>query len=77
MREILEGCKRLRVFVCLGLTPELDAQEDTRAFDSRVVACGYNTWGEAAAPAGQRTFWDVAEEFLERKRKGEVKGTPA
>ncbi|KAJ7061740.1 hypothetical protein C8F01DRAFT_1369212 [Mycena amicta] len=65
-QRILEGCQNLRILVSLRRTPQVD--------DPRIVVCDYLDWAEAAAPAPQQTFWDVAEEFLERKRRGEVQG---
>ncbi|KAJ7061748.1 hypothetical protein C8F01DRAFT_1369218 [Mycena amicta] len=67
-RRLLEGCPNLRVIVSLlgRGAPPVD--------DPRIVLCDYTEWAEAAAPAPQRTYWDVAEEFLEKKRRGEVQG---
>ncbi|KAJ7061743.1 hypothetical protein C8F01DRAFT_1252521 [Mycena amicta] len=69
VRRLFKGCSNLRVMVLLvllGGVPPVD--------DPRIVMCHYTEWSEAAAPAPQRTFWDVAEAFLEKKRRGEVQG---
>ncbi|KAJ7061745.1 hypothetical protein C8F01DRAFT_1083137 [Mycena amicta] len=66
-RRLLKGCSNLRVMVFLrGYVPLVD--------DPRIVVCNYTDWAEAAALAPKRTYWDVVEEFLEKKSRGEVRG---
>ncbi|KAJ7061741.1 hypothetical protein C8F01DRAFT_145399 [Mycena amicta] len=67
VQRLLKGCSNLLVMVLLlDGVPPVD--------DPRIVLCTYVDWAEAAAPAPQRTYWDIAEEFLEQKRRGEVQG---
>ncbi|KAJ7061752.1 hypothetical protein C8F01DRAFT_1138292 [Mycena amicta] len=68
-QRVLEGCPNLRIVVSFRGPPY--------SHDPRIVECRYNDWAEAAARPPQRTFWDVAEEILEIKRRAQVQGHQA
>ncbi|KAJ7064268.1 hypothetical protein C8F01DRAFT_1130787, partial [Mycena amicta] len=82
LTTFLERCPRLLILCWLvggGQLANRHAHEllsqPNSPRDARLVIATYGDWYEGVELPGIRTFWDTAEEFVERKRRGQVNAT--
>ncbi|KAF7288314.1 hypothetical protein HMN09_01405900 [Mycena chlorophos] len=66
----LEKLPRLRVFLIAPLTWPPDSLLEARYRDQRIVVTYWERWDECASY--DEGYWDRAERFFEKKRRGEV-----
>nr|GAT49555.1 predicted protein [Mycena chlorophos] len=66
----LEKLPGLRVFLIAPLTWPLDSLLEARYRDQRIVVTYWERWDECASY--EEGYWDWAERFFEKKRRGEV-----
>ncbi|KAJ7064201.1 hypothetical protein C8F01DRAFT_1367550 [Mycena amicta] len=79
LASFLERCPNLRVLCWLTSSQE---EAPLRAAtllmrlnsspDVRLVSVTFDEWDEGVSLPGRRTYWDTAEDLIERKRKGEI-----
>jgi hypothetical protein len=80
MQALLEECPQLKLLANFWSAPSETGHEHAQNVpfrDVRFVMGSYTDyWGDWLAGAkGLTCFWDLADEFIARKRRGEIKGS--